>query len=93
MENIDNHVLNIQNNGFTIVKNEIDIDLVDKVVSDFDYWCGLEENNFKKFKKDRVVNFHIYNENTKQLVTNFYVNKILETIFEKEQVVYSSLFF
>ena len=93
MENIDNHVLNIQNNGFTIVKNGIDIDLVDKVVSDFDYWCGLEENNFKKFNKDRVVNFHIYNENTKQLVTNSYVNKILETIFEKEQVVYSSLFF
>lgn len=93
MENIEHHILNIQNNGFTIIKNGINIDLVDKVVSDFDYWCALEENNFKKFNKDRVTNFHIYNENTKNLVTNFYVNEILEAIFQKEQVVYSSLFF
>ena len=81
MEYIEYHVSNIQNNGFTIIKNGIDIDLVDKVVSDFDYWSSLEDNNFKKFNKDRVTNFHIYSENTKNLVTNFYVNKILETIF------------
>lgn len=93
MENILDHILNIQNNGFTIIKNGIDIDLVDKVVSDFDYWSSLEYNNFKKFNKDRVTNFHIYSENTKNLVTNFYVNKILEKIFQKEQVIYSSLFF
>jgi hypothetical protein len=93
MESIEHHILNLQTNGFTIIKNGIDIDLVDKVVSDFDSWSALEENNFKKFNKDRVTNFHIYNENTKNLVTNFYVNKILETIFQKEQVIYSSLFF
>lgn len=93
MEYIEYHISNIQNNGFTIIKNGIDIDLVDKVVSDFDYWSSLKDNNFKKFNKDRVTNFHIYSENTKNLVTNFYVNKILETIFQKEQVIYSSLFF
>jgi hypothetical protein len=93
MEFIQTHIQNIENNGFTIIKNGIDIDLVDKVVSDFEYWSSLEENNFKKFNKDRVTNFHIYSENTKNLVTNIYVNKILETLFNKEQVVYSSLFF
>jgi ectoine hydroxylase-related dioxygenase (phytanoyl-CoA dioxygenase family) len=93
METIEYHILNIQNDGFTIIKNGIDKDLIDKVVSDFDCWSALPENNFKKFNKDRVTNFHIYNENTKNLVTNFYVNRILETIFKKEQVIYSSLFF
>jgi len=91
--NVEEHILNIQNNGFTVIKNGIDIDLIDKVVNDFDCWSALEENNFKKFNKDRVTNFHIYNENTKNLVTNIYVNKILQTIFKKEQVIYSSLFF
>ncbi len=93
MENIDQHISNIQNNGFTIIKNGINIDLIDSVVRDFDTWSSLEENNFKKFNKDRVCNFHIYNENTKNLVTNFYVNEILKTMFQKEQVIYSSLFF
>lgn len=93
MESIENHVLNITNNGFTIIKNGIDINLIDKVVNEFDYWTSLSENGFVKFNKDRVTNFHIYSENTKNLVTNNYVNDILKTLFNKEQVVYSSLFF
>lgn len=93
MENIEHHVSNIQNNGFTVIKNGINIDLVDKVVSDFDSWSALEENKFKRFNKERVTNFHIYNENTKNLVTNTHVNEILETLFKKPQVIYSSLFF
>jgi hypothetical protein len=93
MENIQTHIQNIQNDGFTIIKNGIDVNLVDKVVSDFDYWSSLEENKFKKFNKDRVTNFHMYSENTLNLVTNTYVNTILEKLFNKEQVVYSSLFF
>ena len=93
MESIENHVLNIANNGFSIIKNGTDIDLVDKVVGDFDYWSSLNNNGFVKFNKDRVVNFHIYSENTKNLVTNNYVNDILKTLFNKEQVVYTSLFF
>jgi len=91
--NIKEHISNIQNNGFTIIKNEINIDLIDKVVSDFDYWCSLEQNNFKNFNKDRVTNFHVYSKNTKDLVTNNYVNDILTSLFNKEQVIYSSLTF
>jgi hypothetical protein len=81
MENIQTHIQNIQNDGFTIIKNGIDVNLVDKVVSDFDYWSSLEENKFKKFNKDRVTNFHMYSENTLNLVTNTYVNTILEKLF------------
>lgn len=91
--NIEQHISNINDDGFTIIKNGINIDLVDKVVSDFDYWSSLEENGFSKFKKDRVTNFHVYSENTKNLVTNNYVNDILKALFNKEQVIYSSLFF
>lgn len=93
MESIQTHVQNIQNDGFTIIRNGVNVGLVDKVVSDFDYWCSLESNNFLKFNKDRVTNFHTYSENTKNLVTNVYVNTILEILFNKEPVVYSSLFF
>jgi hypothetical protein len=91
--NIKEHISNIQNNGFTIIKNKINIDLIDKVVSDFDYWCSLEQNNFKNFNKDRVTNFHVCSKNTKDLVTNNYVNDILTSLFNKEQVIYSSLTF
>jgi hypothetical protein len=87
------HISNINTDGFTIIRNGIDIELIDKVVCDFDYWSSLEENGFKKFNRDRVTNFHIYSKNTKDLVTNSYVNDILKTLFNKEQVIYSSLFF
>jgi hypothetical protein len=93
MQSIENHILNIQQNGFTIIQNGIDIHLVDKVVNDFDYWSALNENGFVKFNQDRVVNFHMYSENTKNLVTNNVVNDILKTIFNKEQAIYTSLFF
>ena len=92
MESIQTHVQNIQNDGFTIIRNGVNVGLVDKVVSDFDYWCSLESNNFLKFNKDRVTNFHTYSENTKNLVTNVYVNTILETLFNKEPVKSICLF-
>lgn len=93
MIDTNEHIQNIFNNGFTIIKNGVDNDLIDKVVSDFDEWSSLEENNFTKFNKDRVVNFHTYSKNTKDLSTNKYVNDILCKIFNTEQVIYSSLFF
>ena len=91
--NILNHVNNINNNGYTIIKNGIDLDLIDKLVKDFDYWSSLEINNFTKFSFNRVVNFHLYNKNTLDLVTNTIVNDILKLFFNKEQAVYTSLFF
>lgn len=87
------HIQNILNNGFTIIKNGVDKDLIDKVVSEFDEWSSLKENEFTKFNKDRVVGFHTYSKNTKDLATNQYVNDILCKVFNKEQIIYSSLFF
>jgi len=93
MSSIINHIENINNKGFTIIKNGIENNLVNKVINDFDYWSSLEENEFTKFNFDRVTNFHIYSKNTLDLVTNNIVNDILKALFKKEQVIYSSLFF
>jgi hypothetical protein len=87
------HIENINNNGFTVIKNNIDNDLINRVICDFDEWSSIEENMFKKHNFDRVTNFHIYSKNTLDLVTNSTVNKILNTLFKTEQSVYSSLFF
>jgi len=90
---IEKHIQNINNDGFTIIRNGIDVELVNKVIDDFDHWSSFEKNGFLKFNKDRVTNFHVYSENTKNLATNKFVNNILKTLFNKEQVIYSSLFF
>ena len=93
MTSIRRHVDNIKNNGFTIIKNGVENELLDKVIHDFDTWSAIPENNFTKFNLDRVTNFHIYSNNTLDLVTNKYVDGILTNLFKKEQAVYSSLFF
>jgi ectoine hydroxylase-related dioxygenase (phytanoyl-CoA dioxygenase family) len=87
------HVNNINENGFTIIKNGVENNLIDRVVCDFDNWVNNTNNNFNKGQHDRVTNFHIYSKNTLDLVTNKHVNEILKIHFNKEQVIYSSLFF
>ena len=68
-ESILEHINNINDNGFTIIKNGIEDELVNKVIYEFDEWASNKENNFKKFNKDRVCNFHIYSENTTRIET------------------------
>ena len=87
------HINNINNNGFTIIKNKVNLNLIDRVVRDFDYWSSLPENGFTKFNMDKVVNFHVYSKNTLELATNTYVNELMTTLFNKECAIYSSLFF
>lgn len=87
------HIRNINEDGFTIIRNGIDIDLTDRVISDFNIWSSDEKNGFENHKYNRVTNFHIYSKNTLDLVTNSSVNSILTKLFDKEQTVYSSLFF
>jgi len=91
--NYEEHKQNIDTLGYTIIRNGIDIDLVDRVVDDFNYWQSLPENNFKKHNFNRVTNFHCYSKNTLDLVTNIHTNNILELIFGTKQSIYSSLFF
>jgi len=91
---IEKHVLNINENGYTIIKNGIDNkDLIDRIICDFESWASKDENNFKKGQFNRVTNFHFYNNDTLDLVTNKAVNSVLSKYFNSEQVVYSSLFF
>ena len=92
MSLICKHVEDIHRDGYTIVRNGIDSELIDRVICDFDEWSSLPENNFLKFNFDRVVNFHMYSKNTIDLATNSYVNDILNLFFNKEQCVYTSLF-
>lgn len=87
------HILNMKQLGYTVVEKCVDIDLINRVVSDFDEWSSLEQNGFTAFNGERVTNFHMHNKNTMDLVTNFHVNEILKRLFEKDPVVYSSLFF
>ena len=87
------HINNINTNGFTIVKNKVKLDLIDRVVRDFNYWSSIPENGYTKFNLNRVVNFHVYSGNTLDLAANNYVNELLKTMFNTECVIYSSLFF
>jgi len=93
MTTIKKHVANIQKNGYTIIRNGTNLDLANNVIKDFDEWSSIPENNFVPFQQERVTNFHIYNQNTLDLVTNTTVNKILTSLFKKEPAIYSSLFF
>ena len=93
MFDIQKHVEDINNNGFTIIKNGIDIDLINKIIKEFDEWGSITSNNFTKFNFDRVTNFHVNSKNTLDLVTNKYVDEILTFLFKKKQTIYSSLFF
>jgi len=87
------HVNNIQKNGYTIIRNGTDINLADKIIQEFDEWSSIPKNKFVPFKGERVTNFHVYSKNTLDLVTNKNVNTILTSLFNKDQAIYSSLFF
>jgi phytanoyl-CoA hydroxylase len=90
-EIIQTHINNIQENGFTIIRNAFDDKLADDVVNDFNTWSNLNEFDSNMF--NRVTNFHTLNKNTLDLATNKIVDRILVKLFGKQQCVYSSLFF
>jgi ectoine hydroxylase-related dioxygenase (phytanoyl-CoA dioxygenase family) len=91
--NVDLHVDEINNNGYTIIRNCFSHSLADIIVKEFDNWCKEPNNLFNINQKNRVCNFHTYSENTLDLVINEDVNKIVSSFFNKQQVVYTSLTF
>lgn len=93
MFSIKKHLSNIEKNGYTIIRNGTDINLVNKVIEEFEEWSIDPENKFVPFNGERVTNFHVYSKNTLDLVTNPYINKIMSSLFNKEQAIYSSIFF
>lgn len=90
---IQKHWSDLEVLGYTIIRNGTPLDLVDRVVKHIEMWTSDPNNNFEKFKQDRVCNFHRYNEDTLSLVTNSKVHDILEKMFNNKSVVYSSLMF
>jgi ectoine hydroxylase-related dioxygenase (phytanoyl-CoA dioxygenase family) len=93
MISIKKHVNNILKNGYTIIRKGVDNELANQVISEFDAWSSIPENQFVPFQQERVTNFHMHSKNTLDLVTNTYVNKILSSLLNNEQTVYCSLFF
>ena len=89
MFSVKRHIGNIEKNGYTIIRNGIDKDLATKVIAEFDEWSSNEI----QYNQQQISNFHMYSNNTKDVVTNNYVNKILTSLFKNDPVVYSSLFF
>ena len=90
---IEEHIENINNYGFTILKNKIPHELIDCVINEFETWGLMTENNFVNHRFNRVTNFHIFSKNTMDIATNKYVNEIISKLFNSQQCVYSSLFF
>jgi phytanoyl-CoA hydroxylase len=94
MDNFDIkfHLDNLEINGYTVIRNGFTHILADKVINDFSEWCE-NDKSFEVNKHNRVTNFHVYSNNTLELVTNQYANSIINSFLGNEQVVYSSLFF
>lgn len=84
-ESLFNDIKNIIEEGYTIIKSCSKDDIIDKFVTKY----NIAYNNVY----ERVVNFHSQDECTLDLVCNNYIDKLLSTIFETTQTVYSSLTF
>lgn len=90
---IQTHIDNIEENGFTIISKAFSDNLADMIINDFEKWTYNNKCDFKRNTFNRVTGFHMYNNNTLNLVTNPIVDTILGKIFKKPQSIYSSLFF
>ena len=90
MSILKKHVTNIQKTGYTIIRNGFTNDLANTVIKEFDEWSSNPDNNFIPFSNKKVMNFHIHSKNTLDLVTNSYVNKIVSSLLNKNQVVCAS---
>lgn len=90
---ITNHVCELNEDGYTIIRNGFSTELADKIVNEFEEWASIPENKFVTCQRKRVTNFHIYSKNTLELVTNDKVHNIISKFLNGEHVVYTSLFF
>jgi phytanoyl-CoA hydroxylase len=84
-ESLCNDIRKIIKEGYTIIKSCIKDEIIDEFVTKY----NIAYNNVH----ERVVNFHTHDESTLDLVCNKYIDKLLSTIFETKQTVYTSLTF
>lgn len=90
---INKHINNLNDDGYTIIRNGFSHSLANNIIQNFVDWSSNKDNNFQNNMHNRVTNFHIFSDNTLELVTNKYVDAVIASFLGSEQVVYSSLFF
>ena len=86
------HVVNIINDGYTVLRNLPTASLCDRVVEDYYKYC-IEEHAEDRDKKSRIVNFHIYSEAARTLLLDPQLMSLLDALFGFEAVLWTSLTF
>jgi phytanoyl-CoA hydroxylase len=98
-EFLKRHALEIIDNGYTVVKNSVDSNLLDEFVYDFYNWKKRNmtkfDSRFFKFddKLDRVINLQASLSKLKDLFSTNKALIIQDYLFQSETTLYSSLFF
>jgi len=98
-EFIKKHALEIIDNGYTVIKNSSDPDLLNDMVADFYNWKSRNLNKFDtkffKFddKLDRVINLQSVLGKLKDLFSTNKALLVQDYLFQSETTLYSSLFF
>ncbi len=98
-EFIKKHALEIIDNGYTVVKNSVDLSLLNEMVTDFYNWKARNLNKFDthffKFddKLDRVINLQAALCKLKDLFSTNKALLVQDYLFQSETSLYSSLFF
>lgn len=84
--------------GLIVLRNAAPAALCDEIVSDYQAWCGANAEYVKAWldeqgREKRLVNFHLASSAARRLITNPRIIGLLETIFEHEASIYTSLTF
>lgn len=88
----------IYQNGFVVLKNANDINLCKSTIDEYKEYVAKNEAYVKNNldpngHEKRLVNFHLTSESSGLIATNPVIMKILDSFFQEEAGVYSSLTF
>ncbi len=93
------YALEIIENGYTVVENSVNLDLIDKAVTEFYNWkfknAGKMPNDFFKIdgRLNRIIDIHTKLSSFKDLFSTNKALLVQDYLFSQETVLYSSLFF
>jgi phytanoyl-CoA hydroxylase len=97
-DSVKKNVLEVIDNGFTVVKNSVDADLVDSAVRQFVDWKERNKAALKQFFKydemlDRIINIQDTLPIFDDLFSLNRALKVQDILFGKKTCLHSSLFF
>jgi len=92
------HIARLMYNGYTVIKNAVPVDQVDRVVQEYLSWTKENQALVDRFKKtsgfnSRLVNFHTISNPAFNLFQNERLLAVTDGFFNQETAVYTSLFF